>query len=286
MAENASKELVTEDIEIYRHGDRPMIIRLIRPATGGPYPAIVDLHGGGWCKGHPSECTVRGEVFAAAGIASAALDFRQAADMYPSSLEDVNYAIRWLKAHAEELRLDADRIGLLGQSSGGHLAMLTAMRPADPRYLALPLEGDAPDVDASARCVGVMWPVINPLSRYRRVVSLREAGDPPAWVGDLEERHHIYWVNEENMQEGNPMLALERGEGVELLPAIWFQGQPDPVHDYRDPDLPLDLNEPERFVENYRKAGGTMDLVHVEQANRSDPSLLGPLVDFFRKNLG
>lgn len=82
------------------------------------------------------------------------------------------------------------------------------------------------------------------------------------------------------------MLALERGEGVELLPAIWFQGQPDPVHDYRDPDSPLDLNEPERFVENYRKAGGTMDLVHVEQANRSDPSLLGPLVEFFRKNLG
>ena len=185
--------LTTDDIEIYRHGDRPMIVRLIRPERGGPYPAIVDLHGGCWCKGDRSECTVRGEIFAQRGIASAALDFRQADDGYPASLADINYAIRWLKAHAAELRLDADRIGLLGQSSGGHLAMLAAMRPDDPRYLALPLEDGARAVDASVRCVGMMWPVINPLSRYRRVVGLRAAGDPPAWVADLPERHDSYW---------------------------------------------------------------------------------------------
>ncbi|MBT4906064.1 MAG: alpha/beta hydrolase fold domain-containing protein [Rhodospirillaceae bacterium] len=218
-------------------------------------------------------------------MASAALDFRQAADIYPSSLEDINYALRWLKAHAEELRLDAGRIGILGQSSGGHLAMLAAMRPNEPRYAALPLEPGAPDVDASVRCVGMMWPVINPLSRYRRVVGLRAAGDPPAWVADLPERHDTYWVTEKNMEEANPMLALERGEAVEILPAIWFQGTPDPVHDYRDPESPLDLNEPERFAENYRKAGGTIEIAHVEQGNRSDPALLGPLVEFFQQNL-
>ena len=277
--------VITEDIEIYRHGDRPMIVRLIRPDGAGPFPAILDLHGGCWCKGGPGECSVRGEVFAEAGMASAALDFRQAADVYPSSLEDINYALRWLKAHADELRLDANRIGILGQSSGGHLAMLAAMRPSEPRYGALPLENPAADVDGRVRCVGVMWPVINPLSRYRRVVGLRAAGDAPAWVADLPERHDTYWVTEENMEEANPMLALERGEAVEILPAIWFQGTPDPVHDYRDPESPLDLNEPERFAENYRKAGGAIEIVHVEQANRSDPALLGPLVDFFRQHL-
>jgi acetyl esterase len=277
--------MTTEDIEIFRHGDRPMIIRLIRPDGDGPHPVIVDLHGGGWGKGHPEECTVRGEVFAENGIASAGLDFRQAADRYPSSLEDVNYAIRWLKVHASELRLDAGRVGLNGQSSGGHLAMLAAMRPDDPRYTVLPVEGASPDIDACVRCVGLMWPVINPLSRYRRVVRLLDAGDPPGWVGDLRERHDTYWVSEANMDEGNPMLALERGEDLVILPSIWMQGQPDPVHDYRDPDSPLDLNEPERFVANYRKAGGDMDIYHVEQANRSDPALLGPIVDFFARHL-
>ncbi|MBT3399579.1 MAG: alpha/beta hydrolase fold domain-containing protein, partial [Rhodospirillaceae bacterium] len=198
-------------------------------------------------------------------------------------LEDINYALRWLKAHAGELRLDPGRIAILGQSSGGHLAMLAAMRPDDPRYAALPLE--APNVDAKVRCVGMMWPVINPLSRYKRVMGLRAAGDPPAWVADLPERHDTYWVTEDNMEEGNPMLALERGEAVETLPAIWFQGTPDPVHDYRDLESPLDLNEPERFAENYRKAGGAIEIVHVEQGNRSDPALLGPLVEFFQKHL-
>lgn len=274
-----------EDIEIFRHGDRPLMIRLIRPDGAGPFPAILDLHGGCWCKGGPSECGTRGEVFAANGMASAALDFRQADDRYPSSLEDINYALRWLKAHAGEFSLDPARIGILGQSSGGHLAMLASMRPDDPRYAALPLAADAPDVDATVRCVGMMWPVINPLSRYRRVVGLRAAGDPPAWVADLPERHDTYWVNEANMEEGNPMLALERGEDVAILPAIWFQGTPDPVHDYRDPESPLDMNEPERFAENYRRAGGTIEIAHLEQSNRSDPALLGPLVDFFQRNL-
>ena len=67
--------IITEDIEIFHHGDKPMIIRLIHPEGGAPCPAIVDLHGGGWGKGHPSECTTRGEVFAENGMASAALDF-------------------------------------------------------------------------------------------------------------------------------------------------------------------------------------------------------------------
>ena len=275
--------VTTEDIEIYRHGDRPMIVRLIRPDGAGPFPAILDMHGGCWNNGGPGECGVRGGGFARAGMASAALDFRQATDIYPSSLEDINYALRWLKAHAGELRLDPGRIAILGQSSGGHLAMLAAMRPDDPRYAALPLE--APNVDAKVRCVGMMWPVINPLSRYKRVMGLRAAGDPPAWVADLPERHDTYWVTEDNMEEGNPMLALERGEAVETLPAIWFQGTPDPVHDYRDLESPLDLNEPERFAENYRKAGGAIEIVHVEQGNRSDPALLGPLVEFFQKHL-
>ena len=271
-----------KDIEIFYHGERPLIMRLIRPDGPGPFPVILDLHGGCWCIGEPSECETRGQVFAAAGMASAALDFRQAEERYPSSLQDINYALRWLKAYAGELKLDAGRVGILGQSSGGHLAMLAAMRPNDPRYGTLPLEAAA---DAGVRCVGMMWPVINPLSRYRRVIGLRATGDPPAWVADLPERHDTYWVSEDNMEEGNPMLVLERAERVETPPAIWFQGTPDPVHDYRDPESMRKLNEPERFVDNYRRAGGVIEITYVDQVNRSDPALLGPLVAFFRHNL-
>lgn len=284
MAITEASAYTTEDHVYVRHGDRALKLTLFRPEGPGPFPVIADIHGGCWNTGNPGECATRDAVFAEAGIAAAAIEFRQAADRYPSSPNDINAAIRWLKVHAGELGLDAGRVGILGQSSGGHLAMLAGMRPGDARYGTAEIAGDDA-VDASVRCVGMMWPVINPLSRYRRVCGLRAAGDPPKWVSDLPERHDTYWVTEANMEEANPMLALERGETVEMPPAIWFQGQPDPVHDYRDPESPLDLNEPERFAANYRKAGGMIEVVYVPQAERSNPDQLGPLVAFFKKNL-
>jgi acetyl esterase/lipase len=275
----------TEDIEYLRHGDRPMTMRLFRPAGAGPFPAVLDLHPGAWTKGDLTDCQPRDEVLAEAGVAAAALEFRHAGDGYPTSLIDINYAVRWLKAHAEDLRIDGERVGIVGQSSGAHLAMLAAMRPRDPRYASIALQDGAPDIDATVRCVGLLWPVINPLSRYRYARRSRTEENPPAWVGDIPERHDLYWQTEEAMAEGNPMLALETGEAVETPPALWIQGQPDPVHDYRDPDSPLDLNEPERFAANYSNAGGDIEMLYIDQATRSSNTSFGPLARFLQQQL-
>ncbi len=280
-----TQNFTTEDIEYVRHGDKPLKLRLFRPAGAGPAPVVVDLHGGAWNKGDLNGCKARDEVLAEAGFAVAALDFRQAGDGYPTTQIDINYAIRWLKAHAGDVGIDPERIGISGQSSGGHLAMLAAMRPHDPRYTAIALESGAPPVDATVRCVGMMWPVINPLSRYRHALRSRAAEPPAAWVGDIPESHDRYWVTEENMAEGNPMLALERGEAVEMPPAIWIQGRPDNVHDYRDPESDLGVNEPERFALNYRKAGGEIELLYVDYAERATRASYDPLARFFAKHL-
>jgi acetyl esterase/lipase len=284
LADTKERSITTEDIEYLRHGDRALKLRLFRPEGAGPFPAVIDLHGGAWTKGDLTECQDRGIYLAKAGIAAAALDFRQAADRYPSSSIDINYAVRWLKAHAKDLRVDPARIGITGQSSGGHLAMLCAMRPNDPRYASIPL-GGASSIDATVRCVGMTWPVINPLSRYRNALRGRASANPPGWIGDIPERHDTYWVTEDNMAEGNPMLALERGEKVLTPPVIWVQGKPDPVHDYRDPESPVDLNEPERFAHNYRKAGGTIEVVYIDQAKRATDTSSEPLAKFFAKHL-
>jgi acetyl esterase/lipase len=85
---------------------------------------------------------------AGSGIVVLSIDFRNAPEApYPASLQDINYGIRWLKAHASEFGSSADRVGLYGTSSGGHQVLLTALRPADPRYKALPLS-EAPNMDA------------------------------------------------------------------------------------------------------------------------------------------
>ncbi|MGH7156216.1 MAG: alpha/beta hydrolase [Acetobacteraceae bacterium] len=277
-------EYATNDIEYLRHGTRGLTARVYRPKGDGPFPAVIDIHGGAWSGGDLTDGEERDRALAAAGFLVAALEFRHGENGYPTSLADINYAIRWLKSGASGLPVRADRVGLTGNSSGGHLAMLTAMRPSDARYAVLPLPGGK-QADARVQCVAMLWPVINPLSRYRHARRARDTANPPAWVGNIPERQETYWKSEAAMEEGNPMLALERGEAVLTLPAIWVQGRPsDPPHDYHDPDSSFAGNEPERFVANYRRRGGQIELVDVDQAARGAESV-APVLAFFRRHL-
>jgi acetyl esterase len=278
-------EFATEDTEYLRHGDQRLMARLFRPRGQGPFPAVIDLHGGAWTSGDLQECQARDEALAGSGIVVAALNFRHAGDGYPTSVADINYGIRWVKARAADLRVRSDMIGIAGQSSGGHLAMLAAMRPHDSRYAAIPLPAGSPAADATVRGVAMLWPVINPLSRYRNAMRLHASANPPAWTNNMKERHDLYWGSEANMAEGNPMLALERGEKVLTPPALWVQGRPDPVHDYHDPDSAFPGNEPERFVTNYRKARGAIELIYIDQELRATEASFGPVVEFFRRTL-
>src|SRR5262249_52035101 len=154
--------------EYLRHGDKPFLARVYRPKGEGPFPALVECHGGAWCLSDRFTEKLRHQAMASNGIVSIALDFRSGStDPYPASVADVNYALRGAKHNAPSLKARPELVGLSGQSSGGHLAMLVAMRPHDPRYTAIPLPAGAPSQDASVPFVMMSWPVINPYSRYR-----------------------------------------------------------------------------------------------------------------------
>jgi acetyl esterase/lipase len=144
-------------------------------------------------------------------------------------------------------------VGSMGNSSGGHQAMLLGMRPFDPRYGALP--GPAGH-DATVRCVILCSPVIDPLGRYHYAKKLKAGGPPyPPLADEVIPCHDAYWGTEDAMAEGAPAGALERGEKVELPPALYLQGTEDVAH----PRPHLD-----RFVAAYRKAGGLVDLELLE----------------------
>ncbi len=281
----ASYEFTTEDVEYVRHGDKRLIARLYRPKGDGPFPAVIDLHGGAWTSGDLTGTKGLDETLARNGFFVASLEFRHNADGYPTSLADINYAVRWLKAHAGQMKIDPNRIGIGGASSGGHLAMLAAMRPSDPRYAALPLPAGSPAVDATVKAVAMSWPVINPLSRYRHAQKLAKTPNPPAFAVGMKEKHDLYWKSEANMAEGNPMLILERGEKV-TMPALWVQGRPDMVHDYHDDDSSFPGNEPERFISNYRNAGGDIEIVYIDNEKRQSSAAYDPIAAFFKKHLG
>jgi acetyl esterase len=267
------------DFNYIEHPDGPQRLRLFMPVSNAPVPLVVDLHGGAWCNGDLKDGEPRHLALARAGIAVASVNFRHATSGYPTSLVDINYAIRWLKSHAARIGIDPARVALCGQSSGGHLAMLAAMRPGHPAYTTASLDG----ADATVKAVVMVWPVINPLSRYRNALKQREAG--AAWVSDIPERHDTYWKTTAAMEDGNPMLILERGEPASLPPALWLQGRPgDNAHDYRDPEGSFDGTEPERFVANYRRAGGSIDLTIIDNTTKAE-SHIPPTVAFLTKHL-
>ena len=281
MAATAPKsfayEVDVEDVEYLRHGDTALLARLFKPRGQGPFPAVVELHGGAWCLGDRKQDTNINEQLARAGILVAALDFRvPPAASYPGSLADINYGIRWLKTQAATLGTRPEMLCTFGISSGGHQAMLLGMRPRDARYSAIPLPGDRSAVDASVRGVIMGAPVIDPLGRYRYATQLKESGKPyPEFVDMVLPLHDKYWKTEEAMAEGNPVQALERGEQVALPPVLYIQDSRDIVHPR--PQL-------ERFVELYHKAGGQVELELSEGAAdafapRNPPPALGRIYE-------
>jgi acetyl esterase/lipase len=260
-----SQDIEVEDVEYLRHGDKPLLARVHKPRGAGPFPALVECHGGGWVAQDRLTEKLRHEAMAANGIVSISLDFRSGKDApYPASVQDINYAVRWAKLNAAMLKTRPDLVGISGQSSGGHQAMLVAMRPNDPRYTAIPLPAGSPAHDASVRCVVMSWPVINPPSRYHHAKRLVASAIPPDWAKPAVTRQDSFWQSEANMAEGSPMLIVERGEKVQLPPAVWFQARGDAMHDYKDPASDFPGNEPQRFVAAYRKAGGEIALEYFE----------------------
>jgi acetyl esterase/lipase len=248
-----SFEIDVEDVTYLTHGDKPLLARLYKPKGDGPFPVMIDLHGGAWCNGDRTNDVVLSEALARSGVLVVAIDFRMPPDAaYPGSLADINYAVRWVRANAAKLKARPDRIGYVGISSGGHQGMLAAMRPNDPRYGAVQTP-EVPKGDAGVQCVVLCWPVIDPLGRYRYAKeTIAKGGDYPANLKNVVGLHDLYWGGEAQMEEASPPAILARGEAIPgLPPVLYVQGDADRMHPR--PHL-------ERFVELYRKRGGTVDL--------------------------
>src|SRR5258706_14212687 len=129
-----------EDVEYQRQGGQALLARLYRPAGTGPFPAVVQVHGGAWVNKDRTDNDFIARAFAESGILVASLDFRMPPEApYPASLADINLGARWLKARARTYGSRPDWVGLFGTSSGRHQGLPGAVRPDDPRYAALPL---------------------------------------------------------------------------------------------------------------------------------------------------
>ena len=244
------------DVEYLRHGDTPLLARLFKPKGSGPFPIMLELHGGAWVRGTRENGNVANEALAKTGVIVAALDFRTQAP-YPASVADIHYAVRWAKTLAASWNGNPDRIGAMGTSSGAHQAMLLGMRPNDHRSAALPSPDGATGVDGTLACVIMVSPVIDPLGRYLYAKGLRSDCTPPPGMGErTPPMHEQYWGTEEAMAEGAPARILEGGEKTALPPTLTLRRSHEDAHPRPDFD---------EFISQYRKAGGQINVTIFEE---------------------
>jgi acetyl esterase/lipase len=170
---------------------------LCRPSTGtGPFPALIYIPGAGWgfypesskadCARVISEAASRGYVAVAVEHRRLAFDWdtRKPKHRFPEQVHDVKCAVRWLRANSENYHVDSERIGAVGFSSGGHLALMLALTDKSDG-----LEGDCGDMTYSSRIQAAVSSAGSTelVSRYSQEPVLIAAflGDSPEKIPDV-----------------------------------------------------------------------------------------------------
>jgi len=241
---------------------RQLLARVYQPEGAGPFPVLLDLHGGGWYRKDRFANEPMDRAIAAAGMLVVAVDLRLSNEApYPASVQDANYGVRWLKSKAAAWNGDASTLGVLGSSSGGHIGLLLAMRPRDARYNAIAL-AEAPKLDATFNYLAARAPVSDPYARF--LVSEK--------IGklDLVKASKAYFQPFDRIHEGNPQEILERGEKLSLPPLLIMHGGAD--------DHVLPVNQ-KKFADSWRAAGGECQFELFEGGEHEWTANPGPLTE-------
>ena len=254
-----------EKLDLYQPAER---------AAGTRSPAVVIIHGGGWIGGDKGARRefITGTTLARAGYICVSVNYSlTAGKRWPVNLHDCKNAVRWLRVNAAELGVDPERIGVIGGSAGGHLALMVAYTAGDPR---LEPEGPYPGVsDHVSACVN-MYGVGNLLTRRMT--------EPDGSPTDEFKGHQLFPESREQAPEkwrlASPVSHIKR----DSPPTLTLHGTADTVVD-RDQAIELDLA--------LRAAGAQSTLRLVEGATHAWPlrtksfDLTGEVLAFFDRHL-
>ena len=115
-------KVTTENDVVYtKAGGTELKLDLARAAEGdGPFPVVLVIHGGGWRGGNKSDTRPALAEFARRGYVAVSPQYRFCPkETFPAQVHDVKAAVRWVKAHAKEYKVDPEHVGAVGFSAGG-----------------------------------------------------------------------------------------------------------------------------------------------------------------------
>jgi acetyl esterase/lipase len=238
-------------------GYRPLQLDLWVPDSPAPAPLVVYVHGGGFMFGdrrYLPETLRPGQLFealVAAGLAVATIDYRHALEApFPAQLHDAKAAVRYLRAHAQDLGISTERIGVMGESAGAHIAALVGLTAHRPD-----LEGPHGVVGpSSAVDVVVDWYGPADLGTMPRVqLPPAIAAKLPPEMATPPEEHLTRGLEGAALADASPVTHVTAGAPPFLL-----------VHGTADWLVPYAQSE--QLAAALRDAGVPVDLVPVEGA--------------------
>jgi acetyl esterase/lipase len=138
-AGNSRVDVLRNRVYIERESG-PLGMDLYLPAGQGPFPGVLVVHGGGWTMGTRAQLAAVAMSLAQRGYTAAAISYRLAPQhRFPAQLYDCQAAVRWLRQHAADFKIDAAHIGGYGYSAGGQLvALLGTLDDDDVREEGVP----------------------------------------------------------------------------------------------------------------------------------------------------
>lgn len=118
---------VRNDVTYSKVGDHELLLDAFVPTKDGTYPAVLVVHGGGWRMGDRKQLRGYARSLTRLGCVCFAIDYRLAPKhKFPAQIEDCRAAVRWIREHAGEYNVNANKLGAIGYSAGGHLVSLLA----------------------------------------------------------------------------------------------------------------------------------------------------------------
>jgi acetyl esterase/lipase len=205
--------------------DQHLQMNMARPKTGdGPFPAVICIHGGGFRAGHRDGYNGLCLTLAQRGYVAVTVSYRLAPKYkFPAAVHDTKAAVRWLRAHAREYKVDPHRIGTTGGSAGGHLAQFLAVTSGVAEFEG---EGGNADQSSSVACVVNVYGPSDFTKSYGKSVDAAEVL-PLFLGGNLETARHqhivsspLYWVT----PDAAPTLCIHGTEDkyVAHEQAVWL----------------------------------------------------------------
>jgi pectinesterase len=195
-----------------KFGDREVHLDWFRPANEETLPGIVLIHGGGWIGGKRGAFETTARDLAGAGYVVANIDYRLATEArFPGAVLDCKAAVRWMRANAESLGVDPERIAAIGGSAGGHLAAMVATTSDDPYFKD---EANHPGESDAVHALVVMGAGVDQVARVKESASGSIKNCVIFFGGEYSEVPEIYAKGSPitHLSETTPPLLMIDGE--------------------------------------------------------------------------